>query len=67
MARQSIAVTGIDTSRPMLKRAQSRTAHEGVGPTQIRWCQADVTQLALDERFGLAVFDYIVFMHLLEQ
>lgn len=67
LARKDIAVTGIDTSGPMLERAQARAAREGIEPTQIEWRQADVTKLALDERFGLAVFAYNGFMHLLEQ
>ncbi len=67
MARKGIAVTGIDTSQPMLERAQARAGREGIGPAQIEWRQADVTDLALDARFGLAIFAYNGFMHLLEQ
>jgi ubiquinone/menaquinone biosynthesis C-methylase UbiE len=67
LARKDIAVIGIDTSGPMLERAQARAAREGIGPTQIEWRQADVTELSLDERFGLAIFAYNGFMHLLEQ
>jgi SAM-dependent methyltransferase len=66
-ARQGISVTGIDTSRPMLERAQARAQREGIGPMQVQWHQADITELVLDERFGLAVFAYNGFMHLLEQ
>lgn len=67
LARKDITVTGIDTSRPMLDRAQARAAREGIDPAQIEWRLADITELALDEQFGLAVFAYNGFMHLLEQ
>ena len=67
LARQGIPVTGIDASQPMLDRAQARAGREGVGSNQIQWRQADITEMALDERFGLAVFAYNGFMHLLEQ
>jgi SAM-dependent methyltransferase len=61
-ARQGLSVVGIDTSQPMLDRAKARQS----GGT-VNWHLADVTELALDERFGLAVFAYNGFMHLLEQ
>jgi SAM-dependent methyltransferase len=66
-ARQGISVTGIDTSQPMLEQAQVRAERESIRPTQVQWRQADVTELALDEQFGLAIFAYNGFMHLLEQ
>ena len=64
LAQQGYAVVGVDTSAPMLERARRR--HE-TGRDRIRWLEADVTALALDERFALAVFAYNGFMHLLEQ
>jgi ubiquinone/menaquinone biosynthesis C-methylase UbiE len=67
LARKDITVTGIDTSGPMLERAQSRVGSEGIELTRIQWHRADVTELALDDRFGLAIFAYNGFMHLLEQ
>ncbi|MBN1313778.1 MAG: class I SAM-dependent methyltransferase [Anaerolineae bacterium] len=65
LARQGIAVTGIDTSQPMLDRARAR--QEPIKSSQVHWYQVDVTELTLDERFGLAIFAYNGFMHLLDQ
>lgn len=66
-ARRGIGVIGIDTSQAMLERARARAGREGIEPAQIDWRQVDVTELALDDRFGLAIFAYNGFMHLLEQ
>jgi SAM-dependent methyltransferase len=63
LAQAGHQVVGIDTSTPMLERARRKHS----GPASIRWQEADVTALALDEQFGLAVFAYNGFMHLLEQ
>jgi SAM-dependent methyltransferase len=65
LAQQGIAATGVDTSRPMLDRARVRQTH--IKSAQVHWHQADVTELALDDKFGLAIFAYNGFMHLLEQ
>jgi SAM-dependent methyltransferase len=51
----------------MLERARQRAAREGGPEKQIRWLEADITALALDDRFGMAVFAYNGFMHLLDQ
>jgi len=67
LAEQGYAVVGVDVSAPMLERARQRAASENVGEDRIRWLEADITALALDDRFGLAVFAYNGFMHLLEQ
>lgn len=66
LAREGYAVVGVDTSSPMLERARQRAEQED-SAGRIRWLEADVAALALDERFGLAVFAYNGFMHLLEQ
>jgi SAM-dependent methyltransferase len=67
LAGQGHALVGFDTSTPMLDRARARAERERVAETDIRWLQADVTALALDDRFGLAVWAYNGFMHLVEQ
>ncbi|MBN1427443.1 MAG: class I SAM-dependent methyltransferase [Anaerolineae bacterium] len=66
LARQGIATIGIDTSQPMLDRARSRQA-DITQPIQPVWHHIDVTEMALNDRFGLAIFAYNGFMHLLEQ
>ena len=65
LAQQGVAVTGIDTSQPMLDRARARQG--SIKSAQVQWHEGDVTQMAFDEQFGLAIFAYNGFMHLLEQ
>lgn len=67
LAAEGLQVVGVDTSAPMLERARARGAEEPANSARIRWLEADITTLALEERFGLAIFAYNGFMHLLEQ
>jgi SAM-dependent methyltransferase len=67
LAQHGLRVVGVDLSPSMLKRACERAAHHDLDPARLEWVEADVTQLALDEDFGLAVFAYNGFMHLLTQ
>ncbi|HEC21880.1 MAG TPA: class I SAM-dependent methyltransferase [Chloroflexi bacterium] len=67
LAQQGVRVVGVDISRAMLTRAQERAARRRSVPSQPLWLQADVTTLALAERFGLAIFAYNGFMHFLDQ
>jgi SAM-dependent methyltransferase len=67
LARHGHRVVGIDISEAMLGRARERAKQEGIPPSLLTWLQADVTSLALEERFGLAVFAYHGFMHLTSQ
>jgi SAM-dependent methyltransferase len=67
LAAHRLRVVGVDTSPAMLERARERSAHLESDPAQLKWVEADITQLALDEDFGLAIFAYNGFMHLLAQ
>jgi SAM-dependent methyltransferase len=67
LVRQKIAITAIDISEPMLSRARARSEQEAIDSRMIQWQQEDITLLSLKERFGLAVFAYNGFMHLLDQ
>jgi SAM-dependent methyltransferase len=67
LAAEGYAITGVDTSAPMLERARQRAGREAVDAARIRWLEVDITALALEERFGFAVFAYNGFMHITEQ
>lgn len=67
MARQGVRVVGIDTSGPMLERARQHAERQRLAAPQIELLQADITTLALDERFRLALLTYNTFMHFIEQ
>lgn len=67
LAKQAVDITGIDLSETMLSRARTRAEQEEIGQGKIEWRQEDITSLSLDQRFGLAIFAYNGFMHLLSQ
>jgi SAM-dependent methyltransferase len=67
LAGRGLRVVGVDFSPAMLDRARERAAHHDLDPARLAWVEADVTQLALEEDFGLAIFAYNGFMHLLRQ
>jgi ubiquinone/menaquinone biosynthesis C-methylase UbiE len=67
LARQGHRVLGVDPSSTMLDRAQQKLAKQDFNPDQVTLLEADVTTLALDERFKLAIFAYNGFMHLTTQ
>jgi len=67
LAEKKLRVVGVDTSEPMLARARARATQEKVDASRVVFLMADVTSLELDEKFGLAIFAYNGFMHLLEQ
>jgi SAM-dependent methyltransferase len=64
LAAKGLRVVGIDNSEVMLKQARNRAKQRNLS---VDWVQADVKTLALEEQFGLAVFAYNGFMHLLSQ
>jgi SAM-dependent methyltransferase len=68
LAEDGLRVVGIDSSAAMLASAEDKLkrAHSEVA-ARCAWRQIDVRDLALDERFGLAIFAYSGFMHLLDQ
>ena len=59
--------TGIDISAPMLARARSRAAQMGFVSDQLNLVQDDIRIFSTADRFGLIVFPYNGFMHLLTQ
>ncbi len=63
----NLLITGVDLSQPMLERARQRTASLGSLASQVTWLQGDLVDLALGQQFGLAIFPYNGFMHLLTQ
>jgi SAM-dependent methyltransferase len=60
---QGYRVTGLDLSAPMLEHARS-LAGEHVRAGRATFVQADASDFALDERFGLAVSTYDALNHL---
>lgn len=66
LAGCGLDVTGLDLSPAMLDRARQRVSHHPALSARLTWIEADVTRLALDGRYHLAVFAYNGFMHLLE-
>jgi SAM-dependent methyltransferase len=67
LTASGLRVVGVDTSPAMLERARERFARHKFDPARLEWVEADITQLALNENFGLAIFAYNGFMHLLTQ
>ncbi len=65
LARAGYRLVGIDTSPSMLERARAHAAEQR-NAADIEWVQADVRDLEHRERFGLAIFAFSGFMHLLE-
>lgn len=64
LARLGYGVVGLDTSEAMLERARHKLEKQSFGPEQVALLHIDVAQLALEERFKLAIFAYHGFMHL---
>jgi SAM-dependent methyltransferase len=64
LARLGYRVVGLDTSEAMLERARHKLQKQGFEPEQVVLHHVDVAQLALEERFRLAIFAYHGFMHL---
>lgn len=66
LARTGFDVVGIDASGAMLDRAREHAKEQGGNAAKIEWLEADVRDLDRSERFGLAIFAFSGFMHLLE-
>src|SRR5690606_29466409 len=65
LAQAGAEITGIDLSAAMLAQAQARLAALPTAVGQrIRLHPMDMTQLALDGRFGLIIIPYNTLMHL---
>ncbi len=63
-AKKGLSVLGVDSSEAMLQ--QARKCAEKCNLT-IDWVKADIRTLALEKQFGVAIFAYNGFMHLLAQ
>ena len=61
IAREGVAVVGLDQSPAMLARAHEKS----VGLEQVRWEEGDMRAFELPERFGLVFIAYRSFQHLL--
>ncbi len=59
-------VIGLDNSEAMLARARDRLARRPDLAGRVKLLDADVTELQIDARFGLAIWAYNGFMHLTE-
>jgi 2-polyprenyl-3-methyl-5-hydroxy-6-metoxy-1,4-benzoquinol methylase len=66
MATRGLEVVGIDASAAMLDRARAHAADAGEAGRRVEWAECDVRDLSRPDRFGLAVFAFSGFMHLLE-
>jgi len=63
IAREGIAVTGLDIEPRMLELARRRS----VGIGAVKWIEADMRRYTLPQRFGLIFVAYRGFLHLLEE
>jgi SAM-dependent methyltransferase len=66
LAASGIDLLGIDTSETMLERARSYASEKGGNAARITWQQVDVRAFESTQRFGLAIFAFSGFMHLLD-
>ncbi len=66
LARSGIDLLGIDTSETMLERARSRAHEAGGNAARINWQQVDIRAFESKQSFGLAIFSFSGFMHLLD-
>jgi SAM-dependent methyltransferase len=66
LAAQDIRILGVDPSSSMLERARANAEQRGEQAAGVEWMPGDIRDLALAERFGLAIFAFSGFMHLLE-
>jgi len=67
LAEQGIEVVGVDSSQSMLDRARANGGEaQQSALVKIEWVQGDMRDLDLKRQFGLAIFSFSGFMHLLE-
>jgi ubiquinone/menaquinone biosynthesis C-methylase UbiE len=66
LAEQGLDMVGVDSSESMLARARERAAQQGGTGAQIEWVSGDMREIDLKREFGLAIFSFSGFMHLLE-
>jgi 2-polyprenyl-3-methyl-5-hydroxy-6-metoxy-1,4-benzoquinol methylase len=66
LAEQGREVVGVDSSESMLIRARERAQQQGGSAGQIEWITGDMREIDLTRQFGVAIFSFSGFMHLLE-
>ncbi len=66
LAQHKTYVVGVDISQDMITRARERATRQKFPAGRVNWLRANVTELSLNMDFGLAIFAYHGFMHLLE-
>ncbi len=66
LARRGLDVVGLDSSAAMLQRARANAAEAGEAGRRVVWLECDIRDLTYPDRFGLAIFAFSGFMHLLE-
>jgi ubiquinone/menaquinone biosynthesis C-methylase UbiE len=57
IARAGVQIVGLDSSPPMLAKAQERSN----GLTNVRWVEGDMREFDLPDRFGLVIIPYRAF------
>lgn len=65
LAQQGFKVTGIDTSQAMLTRAREKASRLKLKAGDLKLFTADMTNFALEDRFGLVFVAADTFQHLL--
>lgn len=63
LAGQGVEIVGLDSSQSMLDKAR---VHEQDRKQSVKWVLGDMREVELDQKFGLAIFSFSGFMHLLE-
>lgn len=66
LAQHGQNVMGVDASTAMLERAEEHAEQMGEAGRRVEWVHGDIRDLERGERFGLAIFAFSGFMHLLE-
>lgn len=66
LAEQGFEVMGLDVSEKMLERAKEHATKRGGNASKVEWVHGDMREVELGRKFGLAMFSFSGFMHLLE-
>ncbi len=66
LATHGQMVVGVDASAAMLERAREHAHSAGEAGRRVEWVESDIRELDRPQRFGLAIFAFSGFMHLLE-
>lgn len=66
LAKHGQKAVAVDASTAMLDKARAHARDAGTAGRHIEWVEADIRDLERKDRFGLAIFAFSGFMHLLE-